>query len=329
MKRVYRLSILAVLLVVVLTIGSIGFAKDKGAYPSQPIQFIVPYAPGGSSDVQARAIAKFWTKYSSQPLVVVNKPGGGGVIGTEYVVRAKPDGYTIMFAYGSGSEIVMPHLQKMPYDPLNDLAIVCRMSIHPVCVVTRKESEFNSLTELIDWAKKNNQPITAAASTKYGACDIALAAIGTVTGVKMTIVPFKGSAESITAVVGGHTMIGAGHPADIASQLRSGNLKPLAIALDQRSPSVPTVPTLLEQGINLVTWGSVKGVAAPKKTPSKIIKYLETTMKKVSDDPEYQKTCDEIACSNDYLNSKEYTAFIKKASRDYAKLIQKLKAMGY
>jgi len=327
MKRVGLFSILAVMLVSVLTIGSIGFAEDQ--YPSQPIQFIVPYAPGGSSDVMARAIAKYWTKYSPQPLVVINKTGGGGVIGTEFCARSKPDGYNIMFAYGSGSEIVMPHLQQLPYDPYTDLVPVCRMSIHPVCVVTRKDSEFNSLKEMIVWAKKNKQPITAAASTKYGACDIALAAIGKQTGVKMVVVPFKGSAESITAVAGGHTMIGAGHPADIAAQLRSGNLKPLAIALDKRSPAVPTVPTLKEQGIDLITWGSVKGVAVPKGTSPEIIKYLESTMKKVSDDPEYQKTCDDIACSNDYMPSKEFGPFLKMAYTDYGKLVKKLKAMGY
>src|SRR5512139_3271616 len=90
-------------------------------YPSKPVSAVVPMAAGGSSDLLARAVEKSWTKYSKQPLVVINKPGGGGVVGTEGVVRSKPDGYTLYIGYGSGHDVVMPTLQKMPYDPLKDL----------------------------------------------------------------------------------------------------------------------------------------------------------------------------------------------------------------
>lgn len=128
MKRVGNFSILMVfVLMAVLAMSSISFGEDQ--YPSQPIQMIVPYAPGGGTDLTARAIANFWPKYSSQPMVIVNKAGGGGVVGTEAVVRSKPDGYTLMFGYGSGSDLVMPHMQAMPYDPFKDLIPVSRITI--------------------------------------------------------------------------------------------------------------------------------------------------------------------------------------------------------
>ena len=101
---------LVLAMIAMLTVGGLCFGAEK--YPTKPIQLIVPYAPGGSSDVLARTVEKAWKKYSPQPMIVVNKAGAGGVLGTEYVVRSKPDGYTLLFAYGSGCDLVMPHLQQ-------------------------------------------------------------------------------------------------------------------------------------------------------------------------------------------------------------------------
>ncbi len=108
------------------------FGQDK--YPSKPIQVIVPFSAGGSSDLAARTVEKFWTKYSPQPMLIINKPGAGGVLGEEYVVRSKPDGYTIYVGQGSGHDVVMPHLQKMPFDPLKDITPVARLSIHSIVI---------------------------------------------------------------------------------------------------------------------------------------------------------------------------------------------------
>ena len=110
------------------------------AYPSKPVTGMVPMAAGGSSDLLARAIEKVWTKYAPKPLVIINKPGGGGVVGTEGVVRSKPDGYTLYIGYGSGHDVVMPSLQKMPYDPVKDLIAVARVSIHSIVIVTGAKS---------------------------------------------------------------------------------------------------------------------------------------------------------------------------------------------
>src|SRR3990172_7963660 len=146
MKRVFAGSIVIVL-VSALMIAGAALAQDK--FPSKPITIIVPFAAGGSTDLLGRAVEKIWPKYSPQPMVLINKPGGGGVVGTEFVVRSKPDGYTLFLGYGSGHDVVMPHLQKMPYDPFKDMVAVCRLSIHSVVIVTGAKSEFNSIKDMI------------------------------------------------------------------------------------------------------------------------------------------------------------------------------------
>ncbi len=167
----------------------------------KPIQVIVPYAAGGSSDVLAPHRWKRSGRSTAPSRCSYDKPGAGGD-GTEYVVRSKPDGYTVLFAYGSGCDLVMPHLQKMPYAPLKDLAPVARLSIHSVVVNVSGKSPFKSMKDVLDWGAKGNK-ITAAVSTAAGAVDIVMRAISKRTGVPITTVPFTGGADAVTALAGG------------------------------------------------------------------------------------------------------------------------------
>jgi len=320
MKRV--IAVIAVALFAFMALPAITTAADT--YPSKPITAIVPMAAGGSSDLMARAIEKFWTKYSPQPLVIVNKPGGGGVVGTEQVVRSRPDGYMLYIGYGSGHDVVMPSLQKMPYDPLKDLIAVARVSIHSVVIVTGAKSPFNSIKDVVEYSKKEGKPVTTAVSVKAGAVDIALTAFGKAAGVNIVTVPFSGGAEATTALSGGHLMIGGGHPSEVIPPIRSGRFKPLAVVLPQRDPTLPNVPTLKEQGIDVATWGSIKGVAAPAGTPKEVVKYIEGTIKKICNDPEFQKTMATLSQPVMYQGSEDFAKFMRQATADYARLIKQL-----
>lgn len=313
---------IAVLLFVFMVLPTGSMAADT--YPSKPITSIVPQAPGGSTDLLARAVEKFWAKHSPQPMVVINKPGGGGVIGTEQVVRSKPDGYTLYLGYGSGNDIVMPSLQKMPFDPVKDLIPVARLSVHSVVIVTGANSPFKSVKDIIAYSKKEGKPVTTAVAVKAGAVDLALTAFGKTAGVNITTVPFSGGAESTAALAGGHLMIGGGHPSEVIPHIKAGRFKALAVATPQRDPKLPNVPTLIEEGINVHTWGSVKGVAAPAGTPKEIVKYIEDTIKKICNDPEFQQTMKNLNQPVMYQNSADFTKFIKQATDDYAKLIKQL-----
>ncbi len=320
MKRLFGLVVAALFVFMALPVASIA----QGAFPSKPITGVVPFGPGGSTDLFARAVEKVWPKYSSQPLVIVNKAGGGGVVGTEGVVRSKADGYTLYFGYGSGHDIVMPSLQKMPYDPVKDLIPVARVSIHSVAIVTGANSPFNSVKDIVAWAKKEGKPVTTAVSVKAGAVDLALTAFGKAAGINIVTVPFSGGAEATTALAGGHLMIGGGHPSEIIPHIKAKRFKAVGGALPQRDPSLPDVLTLREQGIDVATWGSVKGVAAPAGTPKEVVSYLESTLKKVCDDPEFKTMMDNMFQPVMYQGSADFAKFIQQATTDYAKLIKDL-----
>ncbi len=319
LRKVTLFLVLA--MVALLAVGGPCFGAEK--YPTKPIQAIVPFAPGGSSDVLARTVEKIWTKYSPQPLTVINKPGAGGVLGEEYVVRSKPDGYTIYIGQGSGHDLVMPHLQKMPFDPLKDITPVARLSIHSIVVNVSGKSQFKTLKDVLDWAKKGNK-ITAAVSTAAGSVDLVMRAISKRTGVPITTVPFTGGADAVTALAGGHLTIGGGHPSEVWPHIKSGRFRPVGVALDKRDSILPDIPTLKEQGINVSTWGSVKGVATPNGTPPEIVEYLASTLKKVCNDAEFKKMMAQVGQPIDYLNTKDWAAFMQTSYKDYGDLIKEL-----
>jgi len=311
--------LVAVVLVSSLLLPLLAGAQDK--YPSKAIELVVPFAAGGSTDVLARLAAKFAPKYFDKPLVVVNKPGGGGITGTEGVVRSKPDGYSLFVGYGSGHDLVTPHFQKMPYDTFNDLVSVCRLSIHSIVMIIRGDAPYKTMKELVEWGKKRPQ-VTASVSTKAGSVDITFQAVGKATGLKMVTVPFRGGAESVTAIVGGQTDCGGNHPSEVISHIKAKRLIPIAVALENRDPAIPDVPTFKELGYNVVAVGSVKGVAAPKGTPPEVIRYLAERFKKVCDDPEFVKAMKDIGQPVMYQGPQEFAKFLKEGFAQYGQMIK-------
>ncbi|WXJ94100.1 hypothetical protein MCACP_05700 [Neomoorella carbonis] len=297
---------------------------QKSNFPTKPINLIVPYAAGGSTDVLARAVEKVWPKYSSQPVLIINKSGSGGVEGREYVARSKPDGYTLLVGYGSGEDLVMPQTQKVPYDVFKDFIPVSRLSIHSVVVAVPANSQFKTLRDIINWAKKENKPVTAAVSTAAGAVDIVMRGIGKVAGINVTPIPHSGGSQALTTLVGGQTVMGGGHPSEVMPHIKAGRLRPIAVALPERDPALPEVPTLKEEGIDFYTWGSVKGVAAPAGTPKEVVAYLADVFKKISEDPDFKKSMAELQQPIMYLGPEEFGDFMQKAYADYGKLLKDL-----
>ena len=315
----------AIALCMFLLFPVVGRAAEK--FPTKSIEIDVPFAAGGSTDVLARMVAKYAPKYFDKPLVIVNKPGGGGVTGTESVVRSKPDGYTLYLGYGSGHDLVMPHfvgtaqLPKMPYDTFKDLLPVCRLSVHSVAMVIRADAPYKNLKEFVEWGKKKDQ-VTASVSTKAGSVDITFQALGKATGLKIVTIPFRGGADAVTAIVGGQTDCGGNHPSEIISHIKAKRLIPIGVALEQRDSAIPDVPTFRELGYNVVSVGSVKGVAAPKGTPPEVIAYLADRFKKVCDDPEFIKSMKDIGQPVMYLGSDDFGKYLKEGYEQFGKLIK-------
>lgn len=300
-------------------------AAAKTFTPDKPVTLVVPMAAGGATDLLARAVEKVWSKYVPQPVSVVNKPGAAGVDGSLFVSRSKPDGTTLIVGYGGGSpDLVTPQLEKVAYDPFTDLVPVARLSVASVVIAVPEKSEFKTIKDVIDWAKTNNKPVTAAVSTTASANDFVMKGLGKVAGIQVTPIPHAGGAQAITTLVGGQTMIGGAHPVEILSQLKAGRARAIAVASPERDPILPDVPTLKEQGVNFSTWGSPKGVAAPKGTPKEIVDYYSDVLKKISDDPEYKKIMSDMGQPVQYQNSADFSKFMRAAYDDYTKLINDL-----
>jgi tripartite-type tricarboxylate transporter receptor subunit TctC len=316
-KSVKIVFILAICFCISLPIFT--WAAEK--FPTKQIELIVPFAAGGSTDVLARLVAKYAPKYFDKPLVVINKPGGGGVTGTEGVVRSNPDGYTLYVGYGSGHDLVMPHFQKLPFETFKDLLPVCRLSVHSVVMIIRSDAPYKTMKEFVDWGKKRDQ-VTASVSTKAGSVDITFQAIAKATGLKIVTVPFRGGAESVMAIVGGQTDCGGNHPSEVISHIKAKRLIPIAVALDARDPAIPDVPTFKELGYPVVSVGSVKGVATPKGTPPEVIRYLAERFKKVCEDQEFIKSMTDIGQPVMYLGPEDFGKYLKEGFDEFGKLIK-------
>ena len=292
-------------------------------FPDRPIQFIVPYSAGGATDLWARAIAQVAPRFFPVPVVVVNKAGGGAIPGRVDVVKSRPDGYTLLMGWGSGEDLVVPHQRQLPYDTFTDLVPVCRMSVHSIVMVVPATSSAKDVAEFVKWAKTKDY-VTAAVSTKGGSPDITMQLFAKAAGFKLTSVPGSGGADSMTRLAGGHVDISGAHPSEILTHVKAGRMRPLGVAFEKRDPSAPDVPTFREFGYDVVTAGSVKGVAVPKGTPKEVIAYLEKKFKEIAADAEFQKIMKDIAQPVMYQNAEEYRVWAKQASDQYAQLIKTL-----
>jgi len=309
------------LCLVVLAVLAIAAPVASAAYPDKPIQLIMPYAAGGSTDLLARALAQVAPKYFPQPLVVVNKAGGGAIPGRLEVVRSKPDGYTVLFGWGSGEDLVVPHQRKLPYDTFNDFETGPRLSIHAVIMTVPASSPVKTAAEFAAWAK-TKEYITASVSTKGAAVDITMQMFAKAAGFKMTSIPGAGSADALNKVLGGHVDCSGQLISDVLPHIKANRLRVLAVALEQRDPALPDVPTFREQGFNVVTAGTVKGIAFPKGTSKEIVAYWDKKFKEISEDAGFIKILKDIGQPVNYLPSSEYRTWAKAGFETYGKLLK-------
>ncbi len=294
----------------------------QAAYPDKPLQVVVGSAAGGSTDLLARAVAQVAPRFFPQPFVVVNKGGGGGIPARVDVLRSPPDGYNLIFGYGGGEDTIAPFQRQVPYDVIKDFEPVCRLSIHSVVMVVGADSPYKTLADVVKAGKSKS--LTAAVSLKGAAVDITLQLFAHKAGIKVISVPGSGGSDAITRVIGGHSDIGAGHPSEVLPHIKAGRLRPLAVALEQRDASVPDVPTFREQGLDVVTAGSVKGIAVKKGTPKEIVSYLDGKCRDIAKDPEFNQIMKTIAQPVNYMSGPEYAVWFKQASDQYVSLLKSL-----
>ncbi len=259
------------------------------AYPDRPIRFLVPYAPGGATDTSARIAAEYLTNKFGQQVLVENKPGGGTIIATEIVAKAKPDGYTILMAAAPVATNTSFGL-KLPYDPVKELAPVCSYVDMPLLLACNPSAPYKTMAEFIAWAKKQTAPIPYASAGNASMPHLWGEQLRMELGIKLDHVGYKGSADALKDVLGGHVMLFSDTLLPGGLAVKDGRLRGLVVAAAKRVPMLPDVPTVAEVGLPADLTGAVFfGVMAPGGTPEPIIAKLNESFNQVLADPETAK----------------------------------------
>jgi tripartite-type tricarboxylate transporter receptor subunit TctC len=255
------------------------------AYPNKAITWVVPFTPGGITDSGARVIAKAMSERIGQPVLVENRPGAGGVVGTEYVAKSKPDGYTMV--YGTAGTIATnPVLYKnLSFDTRKDLVAVHGMGISPPVLVANPEKPYKTVAEFIAYAKKNPEKVNFASAGAGTTTHLAGELFQQVTGTKLTHVPYKGSAPALTDVIAGVADVIFDYPVTIKPLEAAGKLRPLASLTAKRLDVLPNVPTIGEAGYPNGEISSWSGIFVAKDTPPDVVAKLGAEFGKALEDP--------------------------------------------
>lgn len=259
------------------------------AFPDKAIRFVVPYAPGGATDTSARIAAEYLTAKLGQQVLVDNKPGGGAIIGTEIVAKAKPDGYTILLAPGTIATNTSFGL-KLPYDPTKDLAPIIGFVDMPLLLATNKEAPFKTMAELIAYAKQQPAPISYASPGNASIPHLWGEQFKSEVGIKLEHIGYKGSADALKDVLGGHVMLFSDTLLPTGLAVKDGRLRGLVVAAAKRVPMLPDVPTVKEAGLPANLEGAVFfGVMVPGGTPEPIVARLNAVFNEAISDPATNK----------------------------------------
>jgi tripartite-type tricarboxylate transporter receptor subunit TctC len=295
-------------------------------YPSKPVKVVVGFAAGGPTDVIARVMAQDMSASLGQGFIVENRPGANAIIATEFVARAAPDGYTVLFS--SLSLLVNAILLegKAKYDPFKDFAPVSNAALLPMVIVTGPQAPFNSMGELIAMAKAKPGELSYGTSGHGGSTHLAGAMLENATGTKMINVPFKGNGPALAEVMGGRVTFMFYPAVGIADQVAAKRLKVLAVGTAAPHPDFPGVPTMGEAGLSgfeaTAPW---VGMLAPAGTPAPIVGRLGEEMRKSLARPETRERMKQLGAIAVGDTPAEYAAFLKK---DYERWAQVIKASG-
>jgi tripartite-type tricarboxylate transporter receptor subunit TctC len=279
-----RTALLALALGTLAPLGS----SAQDAYPSRPITLIVPFSPGGGTDIAARLLATRLSATLGKPVVVDNRAGAGGLVGADLVVKSKPDGYTLFFA-NVGTQSINPWLYKMPYDADKAFAPVSLFAELPFAFVVNPGVPAKSPRELVALAKASPEKYTFASSGNGGSPHLTAEIFQQATGIQLRHVPYKGGGPAMVDLIAGHVDMLFASVLETSGYVKNGQLRALAVTSAQRSPVMPDVPTLAEQGIPNADSGSWTAVMAPAGTPQAIIDKLSAGVQAVARMPEVKE----------------------------------------
>ncbi|MBR0658995.1 tripartite tricarboxylate transporter substrate binding protein [Neoroseomonas oryzicola] len=261
-----------------------GVAWAQDTWPGRPVRIVVPYAPGGGTDITSRAIAEALTKRFGQTFVVENRPGANGVVGTEQVSRTAPDGYT--FVAQTATHIMARQMQTLPYDPVTDFTAIALLARYPLVLMASNRAPFRDLASLIAAARANPGGIAQGTSDAQSSFTAALFAKQA--GIELNEVPYRGSGAYLADLTAGHLPVAWGSPATAAALTASGQIRLIGVSSRDRSLYLPDVPTLREAGVQGAEFDGWVGLFAPARLPEPIARQMNQAINEAMATPEMQ-----------------------------------------
>ena len=315
MDKMFKMMCLAALVLVLLIPLALPNAWAQEKFPSRPITFLIPGPPGGTTDINFRALADAASKILGQPIVCVNKPGASGTLAPASLKAVKPDGYTLSVAFMN--VLIVPHMEDVTFDPLKDFTYVIQLYCSTFGIVVRTDSPWKTLKDLVEFAKQHPNEIKYSTSAPGGVHHFAMEEIAKKEGIKWNIVPYPGGYQAATAVVGGHVQV-CSQDSSWAPYIHNRKLRLLAVFGD-RNQYLPDVPTLKELGYT--PWYSPVGVIGPANMDKRTTKILQDAFKEAMNAPIFQKALENLFIDPCYRNSAEYDQFMHASSSKFKEAV--------
>jgi tripartite-type tricarboxylate transporter receptor subunit TctC len=301
--------------------ASLALPATAQQWPAKPVKIVVPFPPGQSTDILARVMADQLTKALGQQVVVENRPGAGGSIGADVVAKSPPDGYTLLMVTISTHGIAPAIYPKLPYDTQKDFAPIANIGLTPQVLMASLKSGITSVPDLVAKAK-------AGADLNYGssgngsASHLAVEMLKSAAGIKLTHVPFKGNADALMALQAGDIQLMSDAVPGAVGPINTGKVKAIGIADQRRSPFLPDVPTIAEQGIQGVVAVGWIGLSAPARTPEPILDKISAEVMRILKEPEVLDKLKGLAFVPAKESRQEFEAYIALENVKWKKIVQ-------
>jgi len=290
-------------------------------YPTKPIRIVVAYTPAGTTDILARAIGQKMTERWGQPVIIDNRPGANGNIGTEIAARATPDGYTLLMATAATHSINNTLYKKLTWDAVRDFAPIGLVAIVPNLLAVNNALPVKNVKELIAYARANPGRLNFGSPGNGSTAHLSMELLQTMTGTKMVHVPYKGSAGVLADLTGGQISLSMDNMPVYLPQARAGKIRALAVSSEQRSPAAPELPTVGESvpGFSAASWF---GLAAPRGTPKAIVDTLSAETARILRLPDVNERLSGLGAQPVGGTPEEFAAFIQSETVKWRKVIQ-------
>ncbi len=301
-------------------------ALSADSFPSKPLEIVVPYVAGGSTDVMVRTIvARAVPFFNNQPVIVVNKAGGGTIVGSRYVLDNRNDGYTL-YSISTASMMIAPVINKAPFS-WKDFTGIAQTMLGSDALYIPADAPYSTLEKFIEYAKQNPGKVKYTTAGTGGSSHLPMEGLAAAKGLVLKHIPTKGDAENIAALMGGHVIAGAGNPIAFQPHVASGKFRCLAqFGAERDKAFLPNIPTFKESGIDVVVdlW---RWVVVPKGVPPERVKFLAEAFKKIFQDKEVLASLEKIQCPAYYLPPEDYEKAMKASEASILPLIKASKIM--